>query len=116
VITMVTGDIFSSNAQTLVNPVNCVGVMGKGLAREFRRRFLDMYDEYAKRCAVAPVRLGEPYLFRGPQLPWIINFPTKHHWRSRSRLPDLIAGLEFLGTHRQEWGNTIARGACFRMR
>ncbi len=101
--TMVTGNIFLSSAQTLVNPVNCVGVMGKGLAREFRRRFPDMYDDYAKRCAGATVRLGEPYLFRRPQLPWVINFPTKHHWRSRSRLPDLIAGLDFLGTHYQEW-------------
>ncbi len=102
-IAIVTGDIFGSSAQTLVNPVNCVGVMGKGLAREFRRRFPDMYDEYTKRCAGATVRLGEPYLVRRAQLPWILNFPTKHHWRSRSRLPDLIAGLEFLGTHYQEW-------------
>jgi O-acetyl-ADP-ribose deacetylase (regulator of RNase III) len=61
-MTMVTGDIFLSSSQTLVNPVNCVGVMGKGLAREFRRRFPDMYDDYTKRCAGATVRLGEPYL------------------------------------------------------
>ena len=93
-LTMVTGNIFLSSAQTLVNPVNCVGVMGKGLAREFRRRFPEMYDDYAKRCAGTTVRLGEPYLFRRPHLPWIINFPAKHHWRSRSRLPDLIAGRQ----------------------
>src|SRR6267142_4162345 len=90
------GNLFMSKAQTLVNTVNCVGVMGKGVALEFKKRFPDMFNDYAERCAAHRVRLGEPYLFR-PQLPqWILNFPTKDHWRSVSRLSDIEQGLEFL--------------------
>ena len=56
------GNIFESEAQTLVNTVNCVGIMGKGLALEFKKRFPDMYEDYVKRCNAKQVRLGEPYL------------------------------------------------------
>lgn len=87
------GNIFESEMQTLVNPINCVGVMGKGLAREFKKRFPDMYEEYLVRCNAKQVQLGKPYLYRGLLPPWIINFPTKGHWRSVSQLSDIIAGL-----------------------
>jgi O-acetyl-ADP-ribose deacetylase (regulator of RNase III)/uncharacterized protein YwgA len=98
------GDLFASEAQTLVNTVNCVGVMGKGIALEFRKRFPAMYEDYAGRCRRHEVHLGEPYLFRGLMPPWIINFPTKDHWRSVSRLSDIVAGLEYLKAHYREWG------------
>lgn len=98
------GDMFESKAQTLVNTVNCVGVMGKGVALEFRRRFQDMYKDYLARCAAKKVRLGEPYLFRRLMPPWIINFPTKDDWRSVSRLSDIVAGLEYLQRHYRQWG------------
>lgn len=105
-VTSLIGDIFASRAQTLVNTVNCVGVMGKGLALEFKKRFPDMYEDYVSRCAEKSVRLGKPYLFRRLILPWILNFPTKDDWRSVSRLSDIIAGLEYLEKHYLKWGIT----------
>ena len=98
--------MFASDAQTLVNTVNCVGIMGKGVALEFRRRFPEMYDDYVARCKARQVRLGDPYLFRRLLTPWILNFPTKDHWRSVSRLSDIVAGLEHLTANYQEWGIT----------
>jgi O-acetyl-ADP-ribose deacetylase (regulator of RNase III)/uncharacterized protein YwgA len=97
------GDIFESNAQTLVNTVNTVGIMGKGIALQFRRRFPEMYEDYRRRCAAGEVRLGEPYLFRALVPPWIVNFPTKDHWRSVSQLDAIVAGLEHLEAHYREW-------------
>jgi O-acetyl-ADP-ribose deacetylase (regulator of RNase III)/uncharacterized protein YwgA len=98
------GDLFESGAQTLVNTVNTEGVMGKGIAREFRKRFPDMYEDYVWRCQHNEVRLGEPYLYRGLYAPWILNFPTKRFWRSHSNLEDVKAGLRFLQEHYRGWG------------
>lgn len=100
------GDLFASDAQTHVNTVNCVGIMGKGIAREFKMRYPDMFEDYAARCARNEVRLGEPYLYRRLFPPNILNFPTKDHWRSVSKLSDIIAGLDYLEQHYQEWGIT----------
>ncbi|NLV23133.1 MAG: Appr-1-p processing protein [Syntrophomonadaceae bacterium] len=105
-VEVIKGDLFESEAQTLVNTVNCVGVMGKGLALEFKRRYPGMYQDYVKRCKKQQVKLGEPYLFRGLELPHILNFPTKGHWRSVSRLEDIIHGLEHLEKHYRIWGIT----------
>ncbi len=105
-ITVGIGDIFESDAQTLVNTVNCVGVMGKGIALEFRDRFPDMYEEYVQRCTEGRVKLGEPYLYRRLTPPWILNFPTKDHWRSVSRLQDIVAGLQLLHARYRGWGVT----------
>lgn len=98
------GDMFESKAQTLVNTVNCVGVMGKGVALEFKKRFPTMYEDYVQRCHAKQVRLGEPYLFRQMFEPWVVNFPTKDHWRSVSRLTDIEEGLEYLGRCYRDWG------------
>jgi O-acetyl-ADP-ribose deacetylase (regulator of RNase III) len=103
-VRVLSGDLFESKAQTLVNTVNCVGVMGKGIALEFKKRFPEMYEDYVARCAAKRVRLGEPYLFRGPMPPWILNFPTKDHWRSVSRLSDILVGLGYLERYCREWG------------
>lgn len=84
-MTVTRGDLFGSEAQTLVNAVNCVGVMGKGIALEFKRRFPSMYDDYAQRCRRGEVRPGRPHLHRGSDR-WILNFPTKDDWRRPSRL------------------------------
>lgn len=105
-ITVRVGDLFASEAQTLVNTVNCVGIMGKGIALEFKKRFPEMFRDYAKRCAAGQVRLGRPYLYKQLVGPWILNFPTKDHWRSLSRLEDIVAGLEHLEAHVREWGIT----------
>ena len=100
------GDLFKSEAQTLVNTVNCVGVMGKGVALEFKKRFPEMYEDYVRRCEARQVKLGEPYLYQRLVPPWILNFPTKDHWRSVSRLEDIVLGLEYLERHYAEWGIT----------
>lgn len=105
-VQVLTGDIFRSKAQTLVNPVNCVGVMGKGIAFQFRKRFPDMYEDYAARCAKEQVHLGGPYLYRRSVPPWILNFPTKGHWKSASHLGDIVEGIEYLARQYRSWGIT----------
>lgn len=99
-----TGDLFRSEAQTWVNTVNTVGVMGKGLALEFKRRFPEMFEDYAARCARGDVHLGEPYLYKRAQRPWILNFPTKEHWRGVSRIDAIERGLRYLVAHHRAWG------------
>lgn len=96
-------DILQSEAQTLINTVNCVGVMGKGIALEFKLRFGEMFDDYAKRCERNEVRPGVPYLFKQLFPPQIINFPTKDHWKSVSRFDDIERGLRYLLSHYHEW-------------
>jgi O-acetyl-ADP-ribose deacetylase (regulator of RNase III) len=98
-----TGDLFASSARTLVNPVNCVGVMGAGLAAEFRRRFPDLDADYRRRCAAGQVRLGQPYLYRTAAGVQVINFPTKGDWRAPSRLADVDQGLAYLAAHATGW-------------
>lgn len=105
-VTVLIGDLFESRAQTLVNTVNCVGIMGKGLALQFKQRFPEMFEDYASRCRHHQVKLGEPYLYRRLIEPWILNFPTKDHWRSVARLSDILQGLEHLQNHCREWGIT----------
>lgn len=97
------GDLFQSQAQTLVNTVNCVGIMGKGVAEQFKRRYPKMFDDYKMRTDRKSVKLGEPYLYRDDSGLQIINFPTKGHWRSPSRLTDIEEGLDFLLRHASEW-------------
>src|SRR5437667_12575601 len=98
-ITTRIGNLFDSKAQTLVNTVNCVGIMGKGIALEFKKRFPEMFLDYENRCARKEVELGKPYLYKRVVPPWILNFPTKGHWRAVSKLSDIIAGLEYLKQH-----------------
>lgn len=105
-IEVLVGDIFESRSQTLVNTVNTVGVMGKGVALGFRKRFPEMYEDYVRRCERHEVHLGAPYLYRRVVPPHIINFPTKEHWRSVSRLDDIVKGLRYLQAHVDEWGIT----------
>jgi O-acetyl-ADP-ribose deacetylase (regulator of RNase III) len=100
------GDIFASRAHTLVNAVNCVGVMGKGVAFEFKKRFPEMFADYAARCERGEVKLGRPYLYQDPSGAGIVNFPTKSHWRAASRLSDIERGLGYFAAHVKDWGIT----------
>ncbi|MGB3328569.1 MAG: macro domain-containing protein [Thermomicrobiales bacterium] len=84
------GDLFASGSDVLVNPVNCVGVQGAGLARQFRERFPDLDAEYREVCRDGRLKIGGPVLSRDGSVLW---FPTKHHWRDRSRMTDVVAGL-----------------------
>lgn len=106
-VTVRMGDLFGSQAQTLTNTVNTVGVMGKGIALEFKKRFPKMFEDYLRRCELGEVELGMPYLFKETMFEqWILNFPTKEGWRTRSSLPAIQRGLEYLQKHVDEWGIT----------
>ncbi len=96
------GDLLKSNMHALVNTVNTVGIMGKGVALEFKKRYPAMYLDYVKRCDRHEVKLGEPYVYQADDH-LIVNFPTKQHWRSVSRLSDIVAGLEYLEGHYKDW-------------
>nr|WP_223250185.1 macro domain-containing protein [Lysobacter maris] len=96
--------MFESKASALVNTVNCVGVMGKGVAAEFKKRFPQMYEDYRDRCDRGLVQLGQPYVYRDLAGVIVVNFPTKGHWRSASRLSDIERGLDYLVNHLEEWG------------
>ena len=114
-ITVRIGDIFESEAQTLVNTINCAGVMGKGIAADFKVRFPDMFEDYVKQCREGRVELGKPYLYQRLTPPWILNFPTKDHWRSVSRLDNIVAGMQYLQSHYREWGvSSLAAGPSSR--
>jgi O-acetyl-ADP-ribose deacetylase (regulator of RNase III)/uncharacterized protein YwgA len=103
------GNILESNAQTLVNTVNCVGIMGKGIAADFKKRFPDMFADYKSRCDDGLLRPGEPYIYKSTIKPWIINFPTKDHWRSVSKLKDIEKGVDLILNKYKEWGvNSLA--------
>jgi O-acetyl-ADP-ribose deacetylase (regulator of RNase III)/uncharacterized protein YwgA len=96
------GDLLKSSMQALVNTVNTVGIMGKGVALAFKKQYPDMFRDYVKRCDRGEVRLGEPYVYSASDH-LIVNFPTKQHWRSVSRLSDIEAGLDYLERHYREW-------------
>lgn len=85
--------LLESSAQTLVNTVNCVGVMGKGLAKAFKERHPAMYDRYTKICSDGLLEPGKLWLWRGSSN-WVLNFPTKVHWRNPSKLEWIESGLK----------------------
>lgn len=98
------GNMFESKCTTIVNTVNCVGVMGKGIALEFKRRYPEMYDEYVDKCKAGEVKVGKPYIYNNADGTKILNFPTKDHWRSPSRLSYVIDGLDWVIDHYEEYG------------
>ena len=88
------GDILKADAEALVNTVNCVGMMGRGIALQFRNAFPDNYRAYKTACDRKEIQPGQMFVFdltrlENPRL--IINFPTKRHWKGKSRLD--LAGL-----------------------
>jgi O-acetyl-ADP-ribose deacetylase (regulator of RNase III) len=102
-VTYVQGDIFQSPAQVLTNAVNCVGVMGKGIALEFKNRFVGLFEAYETLCDKGEVKPGQPYLWENDRVQ-ILNFPTKRHWRDDSRIEDIEAGLKFLAENYAKMG------------
>ena len=107
-INVLIGNLFESKAQTLVNTVNCVGIMGKGIAQEFSKRYPEMFKDYKSLCDRGAIRLGRPYIFKTLYDKAIINFPTKKHWRSGSRVEDIINGLDYFIKKYRDWGVTSA--------
>lgn len=94
-----TGDILRANAEALVNTVNCVGVMGRGIALQFKKAHPENFEAYAAACKREGVQPGRMFVFETGSLTnprYIINFPSKRHWRGKSRLGDIEAGLAAL--------------------
>lgn len=97
------GDIFNSAAQVIVNPVNCKGYMGKGLALAFKKRYPHMFVSYQQECLEGKLYIGRPILYKS-STPWILNFPTKDHWRDDSKIEYLEKGLHYFITSYKSLG------------
>lgn len=91
-ITYVLGDLLQSPARVLVNTVNTVGVMGKGIAKDFKLIYPEMFQQYQKLCEKKMFNIGQLWLYKTPHK-WILNFPTKENWRQPSKLEYIEAGL-----------------------
>lgn len=93
------GDLLAADAEALVSTVNCVGFMGRGIALQFKKAWPENFKAYAAACHRQEVQPGRMFVFETGRLTnprFIINFPTKRHWRGRSRIEDIDAGLESL--------------------
>lgn len=107
-IRVIKGDLFSSEAQTLVNTINCVGVMGKGIALEFKLRYPEMFKRYQELCKQQLIKTGNLWLYKSPEK-WILNFPTKDDWRNKTKIEYLTTGLQkFLDTYKEKGITSIA--------
>lgn len=106
VIRLKRGDLFQSSADALVNTVNTQGIMGKGLAYEFKKRFPENHRFYEQACEAGQLQLGKMLVFRTGRLnpQYIINFPTKRHWRSKSKLEYIREGLQDLAQVVRQYG------------
>lgn len=106
-VSVIKGNIFTSNCQTIVNTVNCVGVMGAGIALECRFRYPEMYRRYVELCKAGQIEIGKLWIYRSGR--WILNFPTKYDWKKPSKTDYLEAGLEkFVNTYKRKGVNSIA--------
>lgn len=95
-IELTEGNLLEADVEALVNTVNCVGVMGKGIALQFKQAYPDNFAYYARACKAQQIRPGHVLVFETGKLAnpkYIINFPTKRHWKGKSRLEDIEAGL-----------------------
>lgn len=96
-----TGDLLNQKVDAIVNAVNCVGVMGKGIALQFKQRWPENYKAYATACKNGKVQIGKMFVYdidplSTENLRFIINFPTKNHWRENSKLSYIEEGLKDL--------------------
>lgn len=101
-------DIFQSPAQVLVNPVNVDGVMGKGIAKRYKEVYPDMYKQYRQICEENLLQVGRLWLYKTDNK-WILNFPTKKHWRNPSKLEYIELGLQkFVETYEEKGITSIS--------
>jgi O-acetyl-ADP-ribose deacetylase (regulator of RNase III) len=94
-----TGNLLEFKTDALVNTVNCVGIMGKGIALQFKKKFPENFKQYERACRSGEVQLGKMFIVPTNNLSephYIINFPTKDHWRNPSRLESIATGLQDL--------------------
>jgi O-acetyl-ADP-ribose deacetylase (regulator of RNase III) len=98
-IEFTSGDVLNDDSEALVNTVNCVGVMGRGIALQFKRAWPENFKAYEAACRREEIRPGRMFVFETGRLTpprYIINFPTKRHWRGHSRMEDIESGLAAL--------------------
>lgn len=109
-IEYIRGNIFNTKCQTVVNTVNCVGVMGKGIAQVYKLRHPLMFDEYKEHCKNKLIKPGVLWLFnKQKNAPWILNFPTKIHWKYPSKIEWIESGLKkFVETYETKEIKSIA--------
>jgi O-acetyl-ADP-ribose deacetylase (regulator of RNase III) len=102
------GNIFTTKTQTLVNTVNCVGIMGAGIALECRLRYPEMNEQYIILCKRRMIEIGSLWIYKSSDR-WILNFPTKKHWKDPSKEEYLHAGLsKFMQTYEEKQIESIA--------
>ncbi len=107
-VAVVTGNIFRSRAQTCVNTINCVGVMGAGIAFEYRLRYPEMFQQYRLLCEQGQIAIGKLWIYKAADR-WVLNFPTKKHWRYPSQEDFLHIGLEkFMGSYKSRGISSVA--------
>lgn len=107
-VKVISGNIFTSNCQTLVNTINCVGVMGAGIALECRLRYPDMHEKYIKLCDSNQIDIGLLWIYKSTNR-WVLNFPTKKHWKYPSKKEYLHIGLDkFVNTYQEKGIESIA--------
>lgn len=105
---IISGNIFTSSCQTIVNTVNCVGIMGAGIALECRLRYPAMYQQYADLCKEKKIDIGTLWIYKATER-WILNFPTKQNWKYPTKEEYLHAGLKkFMGTYEARGVESIA--------
>jgi|SRR5690554_1108339 len=109
-IKQINGNIFNSKCQTIVNTVNCVGVMGKGIAFVHRLRYPEMFEEYKEHCKNKLIKTGSLWLYNKQEnAPWILSFPTKFHWKYPSKIEWIEQGLQkFVDTYEKRGITSIA--------
>lgn len=109
-IIRISGNIFNSKAQTVVNTVNCVGVMGKGIALVYKLRYPDMYKQYKNYCDKGLLKPGTLWLYNNDvSSSKILNFPTKNHWKYPSKIEWIEMGLKkFVNTYEAKGITSIA--------
>lgn len=108
-IELTSGDILKDDSEAIVNTVNCVGIMGRGIALQFKNAWPENFKAYEAACLRQEVQPGRMFIFETGHLTnprYIINFPTKRHWRGKSRMQDIDAGLHALVTELRQRGIT----------
>lgn len=109
-IKIIKGNIFTTSCQTIVNTVNCLGVMGAGIALEFRYRYPVMFEKYVEFCNAGQIQIGTLWLYNKEfERKWVLNFPTKYNWKYETKPEYLEKGLKkFLETYKEKAITSIA--------
>lgn len=110
-VKVIKGNLFNSKCQTIVNTINCVGVMGRGIALVYKLRYPKMFSVYQDFCKQGLISVGKLWLYKSEDsnIPWVLNFPTKTHWKLPSEYSYIEQGLtKFVETYKEKGITSIA--------